>query len=179
MLGGLLGYVLGGDNKKRNVAIGAVLGGVAGYAIGNEVARRKAQYASDEAFLDAEIRQATEFNRTAAQYNEQLRTDIAALDQTSRDLEERHRAGLASKQQLADQSAEVKHKLAETQNVYDTLKKEYDVKVAVYQDQQQTRRPDDAYLALLQQEIRQLENNLEQLRSESIQLAQIDERLAR
>jgi phage tail tape-measure protein len=94
LAGGLLGVALGGDSKVAGALIGAAVGAGAGYLVGNEVAKRKAKYASEEDFLDAEIETATEFNQTAREYNEALRVQIAELDVKSQELRTQYEAGL-------------------------------------------------------------------------------------
>jgi hypothetical protein len=177
LVGGVLGYALGGKNKAKGALIGAALGAGAGYLVGNEVAKRKQKYASEEEFLDAEIQNATEFNRVARDYNERLRVQIAELDEASMALKSKYKAGAASQQDLENKRAEVQTELARSEKFYDQLKKEYDIKMAVYQEQQKKRPQDDAYLAKLEKEVLELKNNLEQLSAESKQLASIDERL--
>lgn len=177
VLGGLLGYVLGKDSK--DAAIGAVVGAGAGYLIGNEIAKRKQQYSTEESFLDGEIQRAAEFNRTARQYNDQLIAETMELDRTSQELTARYDRGLASRSELQAKKADVQRKMKESNEVYENLKQEYDIKVAVYQEQQNRRGPGDAYLVRLESEIRELEANLEDLRSGSVQLASIDDRLTR
>ena len=177
LVGGVLGYALGGKNKTTGVLIGAALGAGAGYLVGNEVAKRKQKYASEEEFLDAEIQNATAFNRVARDYNEGLRVQIAELDRASMELKSQYNAGAASQQDLKNKRAEVRSELARSEKFYDQLKKEYDIKMAVYQEQQKKRPQDDAYLVKLEKETLELRNNLEQLSAKSKQLASIDERL--
>lgn len=177
LIGGVLGYALGGKDKTKGTVIGAMLGAGAGYLVGNEVAKRKQKYASEEEFLDAEIQNAAEFNRTAREYNKSLRVQIAELDKTSMELKAQYKAGIASKQDLENKRTEVQSKLTKSEKFYKQLQKEYDIKMAIYQEQREERPQDDAYLVKLEKEIIELRKNLDQLNKESKQLASIDERL--
>ena len=61
--------------------------------------------------------------------------------------------------------------------VYEDLKKEYDIKVAVAAERKQVKGGDDIYVQQLEDEISSLKENMDQLQAQSVQLAQIDERL--
>lgn len=177
LVGGVLGYALGGGNRAVGTLIGAAVGAGAGYLVGNEIAKRKQKYASEEAFLDAEIQSAQQFNQTARDYNNILRAEIADLDRTSVVLRTRYKVGSATQRDLEKKRAEIKQKLAKSEEFYGQLKQEYDIKVAIYEEQQKKRKQNDAYLVQMEKEIVELKSNLDQLSTESKQLASIDERL--
>jgi hypothetical protein len=83
--GGALGYAVGGrDGLARGALIGAGAGGVAGFAYGTHVAKKKAAYASREAWLDACIAQAHEVNSDAYAYSHSLEKRIARLEARAR-----------------------------------------------------------------------------------------------
>lgn len=85
ILGGLLGAATGNrSNIARFAAVGAAAGGAAGFAYGTAVAKRKAQYARAEAWLDSEIALARQANGRAYAYNRSLRSRIASLEARAR-----------------------------------------------------------------------------------------------
>ncbi|MFQ5913552.1 MAG: YMGG-like glycine zipper-containing protein [Nitrospinota bacterium] len=174
VLGGVLGAVLGG---KKGAIIGAAIGAGAGYLVGNEIARRKGRYATEEAFLDSEIKTAAQFNQTASKYNGQLKTQLVELDTASKKLKARYDAGKASRRDLQAKRKEIAGKIGQTKKLHGDLKKEYDIKVAVYEEQRKKRAGSDGYVVSLGREIRQLEENIAALQAGSVQLAKIDERL--
>jgi hypothetical protein len=92
-------------------------------------------------------------------------------------LRTQYEAGLASKKDLRKKRDEVRGQLSKSEEFYEELKKEYDIKLAVYEEQQKKRGADDEYVARLEQEVLELKNNLDDLNAESKQLASIDERL--
>jgi chromosome segregation ATPase len=177
VLGGLLGAALGDQDRGRGAVIGAAVGAGAGYLVGNEVAKRKRQYANEEEFLDAEIHNAGELNATASQYNAQLRTQVAGLEDSARRLRSEYAQGAASRQRLEEERSLVQQRISSVEKVKDELQKEYEIKVAVYEEQQGKRPADDPYVQQLRAEINQLKTNLDELNAQSQQLAQIDERL--
>lgn len=85
LAGGLLGAGLGAiighqsGNAAAGALIGAAAGGLAGLAVGDHVARKKARYASQEAWLDACIAHAEKVNADARAYNRSLENKIASL----------------------------------------------------------------------------------------------------
>lgn len=174
LIGGLLGYAIGGDSK--GALIGAAVGGGAGFLVGNEIAKRKQQYASEEDFLDAEIVSAQEYNATTLAYNDKLRGEIAQLERDTKLLESRYRAGLAGRDEVIREREKVQQELASANQVYENLEKEYEIKTAILQEQQQ-QGGDSPQVRALEQEIAQLKRNMDELQSQSVQLAQIDERL--
>lgn len=81
ILGTALGAVIGAQsgNAARGAMLGAALGGGAGLAYGNHVANKKANYASEEQWLDACITQARATNQRARNYNSNLSARISRL----------------------------------------------------------------------------------------------------
>jgi hypothetical protein len=176
LVGGLIGYAVTGD--ARGAVIGAAIGGGTGYLVGNEVAKRKQKYASEEDFLDAEIASAKEYNATARSYNKQLRGDIAQLEKQTKSLESRYKSGRVTKGELEKERANVQRQIASSKKFSEDLKKEYEIKLAVLEDRRKSKGGNDPYVKQLQREIASLKKNMDQLESQSVQLAQLDERLS-
>jgi hypothetical protein len=82
LIGGGLGAIIGHQSGRgvEGAFIGAAAGGLVGLAVGDHVARKKARYASQEAWLDACISHAEQVNRNAISYNNSLRNKIAGLE---------------------------------------------------------------------------------------------------
>jgi len=88
-LGALLGAGLGAGvgaiaGGKKGIGTGAIvgagIGAAAGFAYGDHVAKKKAAYASREAWLDQCIASARQRNRSAIAYNRTLKGQIAQLE---------------------------------------------------------------------------------------------------
>lgn len=175
ILGGLVGLAAG---DAKGAAIGAAVGAGVGYLVGNEVAKRKQAYATNEEFLDAEIARTAEFTQTASAYNQRLRSEIAALDREADSLRSRYRSGSASKSQLLAKKRQLSDKLAKSQEFESTLQKEYEINSEVLAQERKSRNGRDPYLTRLEKENRDLKVQIDRLRTDSEQLAQINERLS-
>ncbi len=174
VIGGLLGAAIG---DSEGALIGAAVGAGAGYLIGDEIAERKQNYAREEDFLDAEIASARQYNAATAKYNNKMRGEIAQLDKRTRLLESRYKAGLASRNELERERGNVQQQIASANKVHENVKKEYEIKVAVLQEQKQKRGAGSPYVQQLQREITELKANMDRLEAQSVQLAQLDDRL--
>lgn len=175
VLGGLLGYAVGGE---KGAAIGAAVGAGAGFLVGNEIAKRKQAYASTEDFLDAEIANTQEYNKTAIAYNAQLSKDVAQLEKESTALRAKYDKGQVDKKALAAKSDSLQKKIDDSKKLEDTLAKELEVQTAILEDEKKTRPADDQYIVRLEKEVAALQKNLDTLRDGSTQLAKIDQRLS-
>ncbi len=78
IIGGLAG---GGKGAAIGAGIGAVAGGVGGYAYGDSVAKEKARYVSNEAYLNDRISKAQQSLSRAKADNEQLAVQIRDMEQ--------------------------------------------------------------------------------------------------
>ena len=179
LVGGLLGVAFGGDHRAEAAFIGAALGAGTGYIVGNEIAKRKKEYATEEEFLDGEIASAREFNQTAEKYNLSLEQDIERLDRETLALKAQYDADLISRGRMEEERAQITSKIESSNKVLEDLRKEQEIKVAIYEEQQQKRPADDAYVTQLQQELELLKENIDALNQHSQQLARIDDRLSR
>jgi hypothetical protein len=179
LLGALVGGLIGaaaGDSK--GALIGAAVGAGVGYIAGNEVAKRKASYAREEDFLNAEIAQAEQMNREAKGYNAELRQQIAVLDAESSRVATKYRAGTASRNELLAQRAQVQKQIDASNKVEQTLGKEYEIKTAVLKEEKGQRGANDSYVKSLERQVNELQTNIDNLHKGSTQLARIDERLS-
>jgi hypothetical protein len=175
VVGGLLGLAIGGG---RGAAIGAAAGAGLGFLVGNEIAKRKQAYASTEDFLNAEIANTQEFNKTAIAYNAKLSKDVTTLEKQSKTLRAQYDKGTVDKKVLVAKSDELQKKIDASKKLEDTLAKELEVQTAILADEKKTRPADDQYIVRLQKEVNTLQKNLDKLRDGSTQLAQIDQRLS-
>jgi uncharacterized protein involved in exopolysaccharide biosynthesis len=175
LVGGLIGAAAG---DTKGALIGAAVGAGLGFIAGNEVAKRKAQYAREEDFLNAEIAQAEQMNREAAGYNADLRRQIASLDAESNRVAAKYRAGTASRNELAAQRSSVQKQMDANAKVEQTLRKEHEVKAAVLSEEKAQRGANDPYVKSLERQVKELQANIDNLHKGSTQLARIDERLS-
>lgn len=176
VVGALLGAAIGGDAK--GAAIGAAIGGGTGYLIGSEVAKRKQQYANTEDFLNAEIGRTQQLNADARAYHEQTRNEIAALDREAKDLRAKYSQGKVKSDKLNKKRREIEQMIADNRKMQESLQKEYDLNKEVVSEEAPARAKDDPYIRRLEKENKELRRQIDNLRSDGDQLAQINERLS-
>lgn len=174
-VGGILGYVLG---DEVGALVGVAAGGAVGAFVGHVVAERKAVYASREDFLTAEIKRTAEHNETARVYNDQLRDDIARLSEEAETLRTEYAQEESRQVHLAEKKSELEQRMQRNATLEQDLVKEFEVQTAILEDERKSAPEDDPYLAELEKEVLELQNNIELLREGSVQLAGIDERLS-
>jgi hypothetical protein len=175
LVGGIIGAVAG---DTKGAAIGALVGAGAGYLVGNEVAKRKQGYATTEAFLDAEIERTAEFNQTAQAQHDRMRREIAALDRETALLQKRYRAGSVDRSEMAQKQGELESKIAKNREFAELLQKEYEINNEIIAQESKSRPASDPYLEKLQRENADLRKQIDLLRKDSTQLAQINDRLS-
>jgi uncharacterized protein YcfJ len=83
LLGAGIGAIIGNQSGRawEGALIGGAVGGLGGLAVGDHVARKKAAYKSQEAWLNACIAQAEKTNAHARSYNASLSGKISNLEQ--------------------------------------------------------------------------------------------------
>ncbi len=183
VLGGVLGYALGGE---EGAAIGAIVGGGAGFLAGNVIAKRKAQYASKEEFLDAEIIRVAEFNETTRTYNARLREDIHVLTTEAEQLMTNFAGKKAQKKEIEKKRAELQKRMQSADELQKSLNQELEVQTAILEEERKSQEQEaerkneqeGVQLAKLEKEVEKLRANIAQLQEGSVQLAGIDERLS-
>jgi hypothetical protein len=154
--GSVLATVLGaatGQRRASRALVGLAAGGTSGYSVGAAIAERKAQYATEEDFLVAEIRRNQEFAQEAAAQNRQIAGEIARLDRESQRLTQGYRAGQVSRDALTQQQAILEKQLTKAKQVNTLTERQLAETNQVYTETRQTRGPQDQYF-------RQLELNL-------------------
>jgi len=175
IVGGLLGAVFG---DRDSALIGAVVGAGAGYLLGGELAKRKAQYANDEAFFDAEIERTSRLNDEALDYHNKTRKEIASLDKQAKQLSAKYARGEASKKEMKNQQKVMEQRIAQHKEKQKALESEVKINLAIIEQEGKARGAKDPYIARLEKENGQLQQQIEKLHGDSTQLAAIDERLS-
>lgn len=117
-----IGWLPGGPTLKRGVRAATTMGGmIAGAEYGDHVADKKAEFASQEEYLDACLAQATSVRNQLEAYNQELAQDIGSLNQQVE----------AVTTELAQETADLKAKRALEEELRQQLKvATHNVKVA-------------------------------------------------
>lgn len=175
--GALVGAALGG---KRGAWIGGLIGSavgfIAGYFVGKHIADKKKDYADEEAWLDASLRQAEQNNVTLKKYNEELAATITVLDQKIKQLQADYTANKATKQQLISERNNIENSVKENDQVIANIEKEITGQQRILAEVQDTGRSDES--ALLDAEIAALKRQKAQLEEANKQLASMSARIS-
>jgi uncharacterized protein YcfJ len=169
LLGGGRGALIGG-------LIGAASGGLAGYFVGDHIASKKSDYASQEEWLDACITQAKQVNAEAAQYNTQLKKEIAAYDKEATKLAADYKKNTASKDALQAESKAIAKKSDEIKTNIAALENEVKNQKAVAEDAHTN--GNTTQETAINKEIASLEKQIKQMQDYNSKLASISVRVA-
>jgi uncharacterized protein HemX len=136
VLGALAGAGIGalackGKDKAKCAAIGAAVGGGLGYAAGKVVAERQKQYASQEDFYDAQIRQTAQLNQKLAGDNKSLRASIKNDQRQLAAITAKNKKGQASNQQLIAAKSSMDQKRLDAEKRLKEAKQELEVQQTV------------------------------------------------
>ena len=177
--GAIIGAVVGGiAGGEEGAILGALVGGGAGFLVGNEIAKRKQQYATTEQYLDSQIATIGELNSATASYNQTLRNDIAQLDRETEHLRNQYNAGRIEQSALASKRTDLQQRLAQSRDIEQGLVNELKVQERILSEERPARPANDPYIARLENEVKVLQQNLNQLQDGTSQLASIDQRLS-
>ncbi len=96
ILAGGLAYAITGDasSAAKFAAIGAGVGAAQGFAYGTQVAAKKADYATQEDYLNYAIGEAQQRNVEAVAYNQKLEAEVNTLEQRVRSMPQDRRQKL-------------------------------------------------------------------------------------
>ena len=152
----------------------AVIGGGVGY----HIAQRKQQYASEEAFLDAEIQRTQEFNQLAVQQNQQSQQQLVSLEQELDKLSLKRKNSQSTKLALAKKRSRISSLIDKNNKVLKNLRDEYAVKSAYIQQNRQQMASGNQRIQSLNTETEILSRNIQQLQDSNEQLARMNNRAA-
>ena len=176
-VGALIGALIdGGRGAAIGAGIGAGIGAAGGYAVGKHVADKKAEYASQEDWLDDCIASSEQTNAEARQYNAKLSRDIKALDAESRSLVAQYNRKEVKLAKLKSENKNVKRLQNDTNKVISGL--ESNRSKQLYAAQEARRTGDKQRAKKLDAEIHKLDKEIKRMRDYNSQLANISVRLA-
>ena len=174
--GALLGAAIGGIATRSGkgagigAGIGALTGGVAGFVYANSIVKRREELAGKENDLDAQIKFARGVNQDTQEYNRKLTSDVKNFKSDVERLEAQNRTQqveneelIAKKQQLDEKVKTAQKDLASGEDQLQELK-------TFRSSQTKPSKELDA-------EIKKLEGNLAQLKSNTSSLAALNQRI--
>ena len=154
------------------IAVTTLTGGGVGYYI----AQRKQQYASEEAFLAAEIQRTQQFNQIAVQQNQQTQQELVSLEQQLDKLSLKKRNSRSTKLALAKKHSKISSMIDKNNGVLKNLQDEYADKSAYIQQNRQQLASGNKLVQSLNTETEILSRNIQQLKDSNEQLAKMNNR---
>jgi hypothetical protein len=168
-IGGRGGALLGG-------LIGAAAGAIGGYAYGSHVANKKAEYASEEEWLDACIKSAEENNQALREHNRKVVAEIGSLEKQTARLEKAYAAKTAGKAVLTAEKEEIDQKIKKNAEWIAAAETEISEQSKVVAEARSSGQND--YAATLQKEIDSLKRQKSQLEDSNKKLTAMSSRLS-
>lgn len=176
-MGAGIGAIAGGGRGAAiGAGAGALVGGLVGLFVGSHIADQKAEFASEEAWLDACLQQVEQTNTKLKVYNQELTDRIAALDKQTKELQTAYAARTADRSKLLAEQKKLEDVRKENTQVIAGIEKEIAGQQRVLADAQANRRSDES--ALLDAEIAALKRQKAQLEEANKQLASMSARIS-
>lgn len=176
ILGAVAGAIIGNqlDNPAAGALIGGALGAAAGGAYGTHVANRKADFASQEDYLNACIDEAYQRYVDAKSYNESLTAEVASLQDELNRLQATAEVTKDDASAFASLKETLKIRQTEAQQQLDALSDEIAVQRQVLAQEQKG--GGGKQLSVLEEQIANLEKQKAQLEQSTMQLASLSNR---
>ncbi len=177
-LGAGIGAIAGGNGKSALIgaAIGAGIGSLGGFLAGKHIADKKAEYASQEAWLDDCIAYSQNVNEETATYNAQLNKDVQALDKQSATLVAQYKSKQATRSKLIAEQNNVKKLHTDTSNNIAKLEENLIKQKGIAQEAKASGKA--AQARQLDAEIAKLDKQIKDMKAYNKKLANISVRLA-
>jgi len=174
-LGAGIGYLAGGKKGALiGAAAGAGAGAIGGYLYGSHVANKKAEYASQEEYLNACINSTRQVNTDTRQYNASLKGEIQNLDQEVTRLIALYNNKKIKRTTLQKEKNKVAAKLADANKKLKRAKDEVAIQREVMKKEQGK---SQAELAKLNTEVNNLQKSVSDLEQNTETLASINNRI--
>jgi chromosome segregation ATPase len=178
LLGAAVGGVIGHQSGKgaTGAVVGGLLGAAAGAAYGNHVAGKKAEFASQEDYLDAVLAQAEKVRDDTQQQNQALRTEIASLEKQVATTLETYARNQSSRADALELKQQLEQKLAAANTGLQGITDEIRVQKEVAANE--AGNIDSERLARLEKTIGELEAQKAELTAQTEQLADLGSRIS-
>ncbi len=177
VLGAVVGGLVGGRRGAlTGAAIGAGAGGLAGYAYGSHVADKKAEYADREEWLDACLTQAERTRRETAAHNDKMRAELVRLRQETQQLEAAYQQRRVKRSALLAEQKKIEQRLALNEQRMERTQAEISRQSGVVRQAREA--GDNTQAARLETEVRSMREQVDQLKRQSAELADMSHRMS-
>jgi hypothetical protein len=172
LVGGGIGYLIGGSATSAGIgaALGAVAGGAGGYVYADRIARRHEELAGKENDLDARIAFARGVNEDTQEYNSRLKKQVNELEPKIADLAARKKNQEVTQRELEKEKQALAMRVEDANKQLTVGQEQMNELTNFRSGQKKTSKELDA-------EIKTLEQNLAQLKSNTSTLASLNQRI--
>ena len=177
-LGAGLGAIIGHQSGSgaEGALLGGLIGGAAGALYGNHVAGKKADFASEEDYLDACAAQAQKVHDEALQQSEALQTEIARLDTEVEALMAANEETKVDRDEARKLGKQVAAALAQAESSLDSVNDEIRIQRDVVTNEGESKAA--VQLAALNDQIKALEAQKAELTEQTQRLADLNSRMS-
>jgi chromosome segregation ATPase len=124
-VGALTGFVIGSFSDDTNVKVASsLIGAATGLIAGEYVAHKKAEYANEEAYLDACIDEAERYNQVARESNKNLRKQICRKEKIIESLQHQIANGVECQKHIEEEFEDTKEKQKAVDEIIQGLESE-------------------------------------------------------
>ena len=173
-LGAIIGHQSG--SGAEGALLGGLIGGAAGALYGNHVAGKKADFASEEDYLDACAAQAQKVHDEALQQSEALQTEIARLDTEVEALMAANEEKKVDRDEARKLEKQVAAALAQAESSLDSVNDEIRIQRDVVTNEGESKAA--VQLAALNDQIKALEAQKAELTEQTQRLADLNSRMS-
>lgn len=176
-IGAGVGALVGGKKGAAiGAGIGAGVGAAIGFGVGTHIANKKAEYATEEAWLDACIEDAQRTNDTLREHNSALSAELKILEKQTAALQNSYKAKQASKAQLASEKKKIDQRLKESQKMASWVGDDIQAQGKAIADAKSSGKKSQA--AALEKQIASLKKQKQQLEENNRKLTAMSSRLS-
>ena len=154
---------------------GAMAGGVGGFMYADNIEKHHQALKGKEHDLDTQIKVANNVNGEMQAMNQQIQTKISELNQDINSLQAEAKNKASTKEKLAVKKQQINEELNNIERTLESAKKESESIASFRSSSTETQRPNE--LKKLQIEEKKLEENINQMKQYSLDLASINQRL--
>ncbi|MDL2267276.1 hypothetical protein LJC46_04725 [Desulfovibrio sp. OttesenSCG-928-G15] len=176
-IGAGIGALVGGKKGALiGAGIGTGVGAAVGFGVGTHIANKKAEYASEEDWLDACISEAQKSNEILKEHNRELSAELKTLEKQTAALQKSYASKKSTKAQLSAEKKKIDQRLKNSQQMASAANTEIQEQGKALADARSSGKK--AQAAKLEAQINSLKKQKQQLEDNNRKLTAMSSRLS-